>query len=129
MDESTKRGREWDDRQCDEFAAFDASRDPKEFLPQIYREASNGDQHPANQIAKTLAKCSSLFVHLSSRQERVHRSIRYLTAWLVVLTVAIVGLTVVLVCYTAKLIQHEKEVNQHEHQSDTSTVQLVKPSR
>ena len=34
MEDITKRGREWDDKHCDEFAAFDASREPKEFLPQ-----------------------------------------------------------------------------------------------
>jgi hypothetical protein len=32
-----------------------------------------------------MAKCSALLTHLADRQERVHRGIRALTVWLVVL--------------------------------------------
>jgi type VI protein secretion system component VasF len=95
-DASTTRGREWDDAKCDELATFDASRDPKEFLPHIYREATNGNQHPANQVAKTLAKCSALLVHLAAKQERIHRGIRALTVVLVLLTVVLAALTALL---------------------------------
>src|SRR5438105_4080736 len=96
MDESTQRDREWNDAECDKFAAFDASRDPKEFLPEIYREASNGNQHPANQIAKTLAKCSALFVRLSADQAKSARKLECLTVVLLIFTVVIALLTAVL---------------------------------
>ena len=35
MADSTRKP-EWTDEQATEFALFDASRDPKEFLPEIY---------------------------------------------------------------------------------------------
>ena len=56
------------DKQAAAFALFDASRDPKEFLPEIYHEASNAAQDPDTRISKTLAKCSALFVKLSEEQ-------------------------------------------------------------
>jgi hypothetical protein len=96
MEDITKRGREWDDKQCDEFAAFDASREPKEFLPQIYREASNGNQHPDARIAKTLAKCSALFVRLSADQAKAARKLEVLTIVIVVFTIIIALLTAIL---------------------------------
>ena len=114
MDDDTKRGREWDDRQCDEFATFDANRDPKEFLPHIYREASNGNQHPANQIAKTLSKCSALFVRLSADQEKTARRLIYLTWALVAMTAALLIFTIYLYKDTHLLIQREKPTTEHE---------------
>jgi hypothetical protein len=44
------------DEQAKEFALFDAARDPKEFLPEIYREASNAAQDPD---AGTVSVCES----------------------------------------------------------------------
>ena len=118
MNESTNRGREWDDAKCDELAAFDSSRDPKEFLPQIYREASNGNQHPANQVAKTLAKCSALFVRLSADQTRASKRLERLTVGLFVLTVAIVGLSVALLYYTIELHKDAKNADNYTHQGN-----------
>jgi hypothetical protein len=105
MDEFTQRGREWDDRQCDEFAARDAARDPKEFLPEIYREANNGNQHPANQIAKTLSKCSALFVRLSDDQTKAAKRLERLTVAL---------FTLYLYRDTHALIQRETAAQPHD---------------
>ncbi|PYV69487.1 MAG: hypothetical protein DMG96_33810 [Acidobacteria bacterium] len=86
MADSTRKP-EWTDEQATEFALFDASRDPKEFLPQIYREASNAAQDPDARISKTLAKCSALFVRLSDEQVRSARRLDLYTRWLIGLTV------------------------------------------
>ena len=126
MDESTNRGREWDDKQCDEFAAFDASRDPKEFLPHIYREASNGNQHPANQIAKTLAKCSALFVRLTADQARAARKLEVLTYVIAVFTVVIAILTGVLV-YDA--VKHHESKTPNKALEPTATSPSVSTNR
>src|SRR5438874_2129522 len=82
MADSTRKP-EWTDEQATEFALFDASRDPKEFLPQIYREASNAAQDPDARISKTLAKCSALFVRLSDEQARSARRLDLYTRWLI----------------------------------------------
>jgi len=103
MNESTNRGREWDDAKCDELAAF---------------EASNGNQHPANQVAKTLAKCSALFVRLSADQTRASKRLERLTVGLFVLTVAIVGLSVALLYYTIELHKDAKNADNYAHQGN-----------
>lgn len=87
---------EWTDEQATKFALFDASRDPKEFLPEIYREASNAAQDPDARIAKTLAKCSALFVRLSADQAKAARKLECLTIVLIVFTIVIALLTAVL---------------------------------
>jgi|SRR6516162_9913887 len=84
---------EWTDEQAKEFALLDASRDPKEFLPQIYREASNAAQDPDARISKTLAKCSALFVRLSDEQAKAAHRLDLFTRWLIALTVALIVLT------------------------------------
>ena len=88
MADSTRKP-EWTVEQAAEFALFDASRDPKEFLPQIYREASNAAQDPDARISKTLAKCSALFVRLSDEQAKSARRLDLYTRWLIGLTVAL----------------------------------------
>jgi hypothetical protein len=107
----TKRGREWEDATCDTMAAFDASRDPKEFLSEIYKEATNGNQHPANQIGKTLAKCSALFVRLSADQERIAKQLVSLTWALVGFTVALLVFTLYLYKDTHTLIKREQQTS------------------
>jgi hypothetical protein len=89
----THRKPEWTDEQAKEFALFDASRDPREFLPEIYREASNADQDPDARISKTLAKCSALFVKLSDEQAKAAHRLDVFTRWLIALTVALIVLT------------------------------------
>jgi hypothetical protein len=81
---------EWTDAQATQFSLFDASRNPKEFLPEIYREASNAAQDPDARIAKTLAKCSALFVHLSAKQTELSKRIDLYTRWLIGLTVVLI---------------------------------------
>ena len=85
----TSRKPEWTDEQAAQFALFDASRDPKEFLPEIYREASNAAQDPDARIAKTLAKCSALFVHLSAKQTELSQRLDLYTRWLIGLTIVL----------------------------------------
>jgi hypothetical protein len=93
MEDPSKRKREWSDAECAYFAALDSSSDPKEFLTQIYREASNGNQDPDARIAKTLAKCSALFVRLSDDQTRMSKRLEKYTFWLILLTVILSILT------------------------------------
>jgi hypothetical protein len=87
------RKSEWTDEQARKFALFDASRDSREFLPEIYREASNADQDPDARISKTLAKCSALFVKLSDEQAKAAHRLDVFTRWLIALTVALIVLT------------------------------------
>ena len=89
---------EWTDEQATEFALRDSSRDPKEFLPEIYREASNAAQDPDARISKTLAKCSALFVRLSDDQARAARRLDVFTRWLIALTVALFVLAALQTC-------------------------------
>jgi len=65
--------------------------EPKEFLPEIYREASNAAQDPDARISKTLAKCSALFVRLSNEQAKTAHRLDVYTRWLIVLTVALLA--------------------------------------
>lgn len=91
---------EWTDEQAKQFALFDSARDPKKFLPEIYREASNAAQDPDARISKTLAKCSALFVRLSDDQSKAAHRLDQYTRWLIALTVA---LFIVAVLQTYKL--------------------------
>jgi len=106
--------REWNDAQCEEFAAFDSAREPKEFLPQIYREATNGDQAPDARIAKTLAKCSALFIRLSDDQARASKRLERLTFGLILLTLALLIFTAYLYKDTHFLIQREQAATPHQ---------------
>src|SRR5687767_5037195 len=76
------------DEPFDEYRQWVASNygsDVKEQLFDIYKEAMHADQDPHGRVAKTIAKACTLMARLSHDQERVHRSIRRLTKWLVVL--------------------------------------------
>jgi hypothetical protein len=89
---------EWTDEQARDFALFDASRDPKEFLPEIYREASNADPDPDARVSKTLAKCSALFVRLSDEHAKAVHRLDVFTRWLIGLTIALIVLTAFQTC-------------------------------
>jgi len=126
MENTNNRKNEWTDQQCDDFAAFDAAREPKEFLPQIYREANNAVQDPDARIAKTLMKCSALFIRLSADQDKRASLLEKLTKRLLAYTLALLALTFVIACLTIYLCYREHQASHDVNQANQTTQQTIK---
>lgn len=117
MENTFKDGRELNNEQCIRAVDIDFDRPPKELLAEIYKEATYENQKPDARIAKTLAKCSTLFARLSADQEKIARNLIYLTVALVVLTTAIFVFTVYLYKDTHFQIQREQTAAPHEEKN------------
>ena len=93
MQEPKARVREKTPEEASGLADTDCSRDPKEFLREIYKEAYNNEQDGCDQISKVMMKVSALLIRISADHEEIHRSIRRWTVWLVALTIVLSFLT------------------------------------